>query len=536
MLRNVYLRCLLFLLLTVTAFSVQFLSLSKLIDQRVDANQDALKNYINYFSTACNTAFAVLMFFLGFLFTRDVAWHLGERPGSRRFNMAWSLSPNLSAAVTGFRIGGMTWVAVGCALTLLTAFSLVRNVWLTLSIQILPHVSIGPTGNFSISSIYGDPGDNTQLSRQGFLSRFSNEMMMGLKGTTVLHPDNGEYIWSPWLTDSRASSILVENVQAVGLRPKCTLLKPSQVAWHINAANDSIAVNIAASLYNTSEPVDLYLEGNRLRTLWNSTVVRSAQIPDEDHPYYLVSYNVFTTVQSSDPKTNYTFESAAALLKAYVYACRIDVNRYNISGQITSNPGPSLDRLQLTSKVKVKVSPPDESDDADTYNDVYRAFTAFSQTMLQVRPEDLDDEACRPTQCWLIDSIPGIYTGYNSSQEGPVTRMIYEQGWIGMSPTLLEYKLAQAVGYILSPSIFTRPDTVLGSNVTHDFVMQTTPKYIFAGVSLQLVLVLLIVGLYLVTVSDLRAGHSDDLDYLVALIREDDMMREEHIALKGRQD
>lgn len=532
MLRNVYLRCLLFLLLTVAALSVQFLSLSKLIDQRVDANQDVLKNYINYFSTACNAAFAVLMFFLGFLFTRDVAWHLGERPGSRRFNMAWSFSPNLSAVVTGFQIGGMKWAAIGCALTLITAFSLVRNVWLTLSIQILPHVSIGPMGNFSIWTIVEDFVDDVQLSRQGFLSRFSNQMMMGLKGTTVLHSDNGEYIWSPWLTDSRASAILVDNFQTVALRPKCTLLKPSQVTWHISAANDSISVDIAASLYNTSDPANLYIGGSRLRIMWNSTVVQSTQDPSEDLPNYLVSYNIFTTVRSNDTKTNYTFESAAAFLKAYVYACRVDINPYNISGQITSDPGPSLDRLKLTSKVPSL----GKSDNTGMYSTVRRSLTAFSQSMLNVWQEDLIGEACLPIQCWLIDSIPGIYTGYNSSKEGPVTRMIYDQGWSGMKPALLEYKLAQAVGYILSPSIVGHPGTVLGSSVTNDFMMQAIPKYIFAGVSLQLVLVLLVVGLYLITVTDSRAGHSDDLDYLVALIREDDVAQEERIALKGQQE
>ncbi|KAF9316088.1 hypothetical protein BG003_002338 [Podila horticola] len=534
MLRNVYLHSLVFFLLTIAALGVQLLSLSKFIDQRVDANQDALKNYINYLSTGCNSAFAVLMFSLGFLFTRDIVWHLGERPGSKRFNMAWSLSPELSAAVTGIRIGGLKWIVVGCALTLITAISLVRNVWLTLSIQIVPHVSVGPMSNFSISTIHANPdnSDNqSQLSRQPYLDSFANEMMMGLKGSTVLHSDNGEYIWSPWLTDRRVSEILIDNYLTVALKPKCTLLKPTQVTWKINAANDSIAINVAAKLYNTSEPAQLYLTGPRLRTSWNTTALKMAH---GGLPAYIMSYNVFGTVTGADNSTNYTFANDATLLKAYVYACRIDINQYNISGKITSNPGPSLDRLQLTSKI---LSPGDFDGVSELmYSAVFQALTASGASANQLQVGETAMEICRPIQCWMIDSIPGIDTGYNSTVDGPTTTLINDQGWIGMTPALLEYKLVQAVGYVISPSILTSQDTILGSNVTHDFIMQTTPKYIYAGVGLQLVLVLLVVGLYIATVTDSRAGYSDDLEYLVSLLREEDMVHEDRFALKGRQE
>ncbi|KAG0331941.1 hypothetical protein BG000_010481, partial [Podila horticola] len=178
------------------------------------------------------------------------------------------------------------------------------------------------------------------LTRQPYLAPFVNEMMMGLKGSTVLHSDIGEYIWSPWLTDSRVSEILIDNYLTVALKPKCTLLKPSQVTWKINATNDSIAINIAASLYNTSDPAELNMDGDRVKNAWNSTVLKSSH---ESLTAYIMSYNVFGTVASADNNTNYTYASDAAYLKAYVYACRIDINQYNISGKITSNPGPSLD-------------------------------------------------------------------------------------------------------------------------------------------------------------------------------------------------
>ncbi|KAF9316580.1 hypothetical protein BG003_001767, partial [Podila horticola] len=205
------------------------------------------------------------------------------------------------------------------------------------------------------------------LTRQPYLAPFVNEMMMGLKGSTVLHSD------------------------IVTLKLKCTLLKPSQVTWKINAANGSIAINIAASLYNTSDPAELNMDGDRVKNAWNSTVLKSSH---EGLPAYIMSYNVFGTVASADNNTNYTFASDATYLKAYVYACHIDINQYNISGKITSNPGPSLDRLQLTSKIP---SPGDFEESGNMYTAVVRALTSFGETVLQQQWGAI--EICRPIQC-----------------------------------------------------------------------------------------------------------------------------------------
>jgi len=130
-------------------------------------------------------------------------------------------------------------------------------------------------------------------------------------------------------------------------------------------------------------------------------------------------------------------------------------------------------------------------------------------------------EVCVPIQCWMLDSVVGIDTGYNSSRDGPTTGIIYEQGWIRMSPALLEYKIVQSIGYILSPSVAANSEYIMAESVTHDFVIQTTARYIYAGIGIELLLILLALGFYIGSVSDFGQGHGDDLEYLVTLLQPD---------------
>ncbi|KAF8924478.1 hypothetical protein BGZ58_001738 [Dissophora ornata] len=515
----------------VITFGLQFASLSRIVDGRVDTDQNNLKNYINYYVTVCGVAFGAMAYVLGKFFTSDIVWHLDEKPGNTRFNKAWGLIPELSAVFSGCMIGGKRWVVTGVVLSLVACFSLVKGIWLTQTITIKPHVSVSPQQNFTVATLHGGFNETAELFRSGYLGVFASEIIMGLKGSTILHQDNGEYIWSPWLIDSSASEIVIQDYLTMGLRPTCRLLKKSQV--NVTAQTDGgFRIDIAASLHNTSDPATLYMYNGRMETDWNSTTVLS-NIDSDTSPNFVVNYHVFGTTPQYDKNTTFTFNSPDTAFtngfNAYVYGCVIEFSQYYISGQITSNVGPSLDRLNLTEKIPVVG---ESNETFNVYNMVYKSTLGFGDTIAYQQISGANMEVCTPIQCWMIDEIPGIYTGYNSTTDGPTSTNIYTTGWLNMSPALLEYKIAQAIGYILSPSVCTNDEIIMANNVTHDFVTETIPRYVYGGVGVQLVLVLLAIGIYLATVSNFSQGHGDDLDYLVSLIK-DENEENELDSLKG---
>ncbi|KAF9302472.1 hypothetical protein BGZ74_005321 [Mortierella antarctica] len=90
---------------------------------------------------------------------------------------------------------------------------------------------------------------------------------------------------------------------------------------------------------------------------------------------------------------------------------------------------------------------------------------------------------------WMNQTLQGdlrTYTGYSWSIDGPTTTQIFDEGWVGMSPSLLEHKTVQVAGYLTSPSIAVNRSSIIDTSVTRDFVLHTTLGYICAGVILQL--------------------------------------------------
>ncbi|KAF9110009.1 hypothetical protein BGX27_006888 [Mortierella sp. AM989] len=541
---KITIRFLLLFIAVAIAFGVQLLSFSTLIDGKVNSDQNFLKNHINYFVSICGIAFSILAYVLGGYFTRDIVWHLKEKPGNKRFNKAWGFAPDLPSVLQGIHIGGLRWIIVGVALSLLAAFSIVRGVWLTLSIKINPHVTYSPPRNISVATIHGDTPE--AFGRTEYLATHLEGSVMGLKGSTVLHrDDDGEYIWSPWLIDDSATEVIIEDYMTVGLRPKCTLLKGSQVNSTIVAGTITLSFN--AALYNTSDSPSIDLAGNRRRALWAAGTASSTLDYSSYHEYY-VSYHVFTTDTAYDPSKSYTFQSneIAGQLNAYMYACKIDLNIYNISGIITSNPGPSLDRLTLWKKTLITTppkSPVENIEETEGYKEPEEpvkildkagsAIHAISMTSLDM-VDTSANEICIPLHCWMYDSIPGSNTGYNSRTDGPATRFIYDNGWVNMSAPLLEYKLAQLIGFAFSPTTLANNNTIMAQVITHDFITETIKPYIWVGVLAQLVLVLVVIGLYITAVSDFRDSHGADLNYLVSVIKKDNPL--EDYSLKSELD
>ncbi|KAF9996267.1 hypothetical protein BGZ79_009996 [Entomortierella chlamydospora] len=274
-----------------------------------------------------------------------------------------------------------------------------------MSIKILPHVTYSNPLNVTISSIHNGFDDTANFTQKGKLSAFASSVMVGMKDKTVLHSDNGEYIWSPWLIDPNVAEVIFTNYITVGLRPNCTLLKQSQVNVTYNANTSVIEFDLAPSLYNTSE-VDL-------------------------------------------------------------------------------------------------------------------SVRTFAEVAATARPSDDDIETCVPIQCWMYDSIPGIYTGYDSKRDGLATTTVISYGWRDMTRDLIEYKTAQAIGYIISPNLLGVADNMTAFNITHDYMLETSRGYIFGGVAIQLFLILVVVVMYTASVSDSNRYHADDLDCLVGLIKKE---------------
>ena len=475
-----------------------------------------------------------MVFVLGNFFTMDIVWHLDEQPGNKRFNKAWGFSPGLTSAITGFKIGGKRWALTGIVLSLVACFALVKDIWLFQSIKIQPYRSIGELQNFTVATVKGGFDVFNQLARPQYLSFFATEVIIGLKDATVLHlDDDGTYIWSPWLIDPAAEEIVIEDYLAFGLRPKCTLLKGSQVAvtylgQDIAIDMPDVRIDISADVFNTSEEATLYMTSIRPKSSWNTTSVRSnsSELTTSD---YVVSFHVFGTPSAIDNGTHYTFDSSTSKFveiasgyssfNAYVYGCRIDIRQYNITGQVVSKPSQSLDRLNLTSKVLV-TEPNDETD--HVVDMVTLSAIGFSEGY-QLFP-DTFTEICKPIECWMLDSIPGVDTGYNSSSDGPTTTLLLNNGWIAMTPALLEYKIIQSIGYVLSPSAATNVEILMARNVTNIFITETIQKNIFGGVAVELLLIVLAIVFYFASVSDFARGHGDDLDYLTELLapREDE--------------
>jgi len=99
---------------------------------------------------------------------------------------------------------------------------------------------------------------------------------MGLKGSTVLHQDDGgEYIWAPLLVDPDDYQIIVKDYLIIGLYPKCKLLKPSQAKVTV-LADKSIQIDMAASIYGTDRDATLFMTYNRFSNVnaWNTTTLR----------------------------------------------------------------------------------------------------------------------------------------------------------------------------------------------------------------------------------------------------------------------
>lgn len=522
---NIFVRYILLFLVIVVTVGLQLMSLSNVVNNRVGDDQNALKNYINIYVTVCGISFAVMIFVLGKLFTSDLPWHLKEQPGNKRFIHAWGFYPDLIAVFSGFRIGGKRWILTGMALTFIACFSLVKDVWLTQSIKIRPHTSVSEPRNVSVGTLHGGfEASNTQLYRKGYLGVFAAEAIMGLRGSTALHLDgDGEYIWSPWLIDPQVSEIVIENYSTIGLRPSCRLLERSEV--NVTTLNDgSLKIDIPDTLFNASDPATLYVNGNPIYTTWNATTVQSNATGQSvvTTPDYIVNYHVFSTNVHDNTNKTYTYRppknSTYGLdFISYVYGCKVDIPQYNISGHVSSNVGPSLDRLNMTRKVLVS----DILDDTPNFNQlVYAANQGFGDT-LRYQSIGTNMEICVPIRCWMLDSALGLETGYNSTRDGPTTGIIYEQGWVHMSPALLEYKIAQSIGYILSPSVITNTESIMAKSITHDFVIDTTGRYVFVGIGIELVLIMLAIGFYITSVSDFSQGHGDDLMHLVTLLRPD---------------
>ncbi|KAF9110008.1 hypothetical protein BGX27_006887 [Mortierella sp. AM989] len=512
----------LFLFIAVAiAFGVQLLSFSTLIDGKVNSDQNFLKNHINYFVSICGIAFSILAYVLGGYFTRDIVWHLNEKPGNKRFNKAWGFAPDLPSVLQGIHIGGLRWIIVGVALSLLAAFSIVRGVWLTLSIRINPHVTNSPPRNISFSSIHGYP--RGQFDTSIFLASHVAGAVVGLKDSSVIHrDDDGEYIWSPWLIDNNVTEAIIEDYMTVGLRPKCTLLDGSHVA--LTDVNNTVTLTIGSALYNTPKPTIIEMKYARMSSLWRTKFALST-LNFNTFPNYFVSYQVFTTIGDLKnlpmPPTIH-LNRTVGQSDIYVYGCKIDINLYNISGIVTSNPGPSLDRLTLRKKTLVTVpvhTPGSTTLSSIIFNNAETAIRTIDALAEDTATEPL--EICVPVNCWMYDSIPGIYTGYDSRTNGPATDKVYLSGWVNMTAPLLEYKIAQLVGYTFSPTALTNSREIMAQAIIHDFITETIKPYIWLGVIFQLVLILVVIGLYITAVSDFRDCHGADLNYLVSVIKKD---------------
>ncbi|GJJ71475.1 hypothetical protein EMPS_03825 [Entomortierella parvispora] len=522
---NILVRLILLFLIVAFTIGLQLTSLSNVINNRVRQDQNDLKNFINIYVTICGISFAVMVFVLGKLFTSDLSWHLREQPGSKRFIRAWGFYPGLISVYSGFRIGGKRWIMMGLALTLITCFSLVKDIWLTQAIQIKPHMSISEPLNVSVATLHGGVDAlTTRLDHPGYLGVFAVEVVMGLKGSTALHSDgDGEYIWSPWLNDPQVSEIVIEDYSTIGLRPSCKLMTLSEVIV-TPLGVPFYQIDIPETTFNASQQATLYIEGGPIYTTWNTTTVRSNATGHykETTPDYIVNYHVFLSNVQYDNRTDYTFKAPKNAtyednFLAFVYGCKVEISQYNISGHVVSDVGPTLDRLNMTKKVPVLEI---LDDTPNFYQMVQLASEGFTET-LSYQNIGANIEICLPIQCWMADTALGINTGYNSSIDGPTTALIYQQGWTHMTPELLEYKVVQSIGYILSPTVMVDIEYIMAGNVTHDSVIETTDLYVYAGIGIELVLILLGLGFYICSVTDYGQGHGDDLEHLVAVLQSD---------------
>ncbi|KAG0376848.1 hypothetical protein BGX24_007128 [Mortierella sp. AD032] len=122
----------------------------------------------------------------------------------------------------------------------------------------------------------------------------------------------------------------------------------------------------------------------------------------------------------------------------------------------------------------------------------------------------------------MLDAIPGVNTGYNSTSDGPTTDLILDSGWMRMTPALLEYKVVQSIGYILSSSAATNMEPLMTKSVTHVFITETIQEYVFADIAVELLMIVLVIVFYIAWVSGYTQCHGDDLDNLPELLASKD--------------
>ncbi|KAG0275152.1 hypothetical protein BGZ95_009132 [Linnemannia exigua] len=418
----------------------------------ISCDSNHLKTIINIWAAVCSFAFTGLLYCLGRWITADLVWHL-QPMDTVRLEAGWGLRPGLFSIWNGLKLKTHFGLLLGVALMAIWGVSNAMHAWLTECVDIETYTQIGVPQPFLISRLQSMADSDSSDWYTGYysdVSGYGTQAMIGWENRTQLHYEDGEYFWSP-------------------VQPKCTQLTNLDVTTAVVQDTVNITVNNSTRTHLRGT-VKWTITTELLQYYW-ATVLDGEDVLD-GKTYNVTDrhtlFHIFGTGHASTPPTVKLANGYKPNI--YIFMCTVGVKSWDI--EATINPL-KVDRLVLTRKTPVALRT-----DATIY--VESAIMGLDSA---TKPLTNSETIMTPIQKWM------------SNTKNSASRLSWfdniTEGW-------LESKTAECIAFMTTPiTLVGETQLTVGNELVSTFILQSKPIYIIAGVSFQVALIALVIGVYL---------------------------------------
>ncbi|KAF9425794.1 hypothetical protein BGZ76_003074 [Entomortierella beljakovae] len=470
----------------------QLLSISDLING-TSGDPNKLKSIINIWSNISSILFTALVFILGRWVTTDWIWHIKENVNMSRLEAGWGLTPSIIAIWKGYKLKARFSLLMGILLFTIWVTSIGMSTWLTECVDISDRTYLDQDGIYTISRLQSmDDSDTPEWNIGSYpdVSGYGVQAMIGLENHTMLHYEDGEYYWSPWLKKNDAN-VSIKNINAFSVAPTCNLLNKSDVTL---AYYDGYFVNITvvnSTFMDLRGSISWSMSTELLQYHW-STILDGEDAGDGYMTYNVLDrHNVYLIFGSDDenqaPIPPTFVPSKGYNPNVYIFKCSVAVTSWEVDGIINSI---ELDRLYINNKTKVSTR---------TEDIVYVESSIMGLHDATMRLTN-SETIITPIQKWMS-----------------VTKSPKRQEWFSnITEAWLELKLSESIAYMMSPiTLVDKTQNVTGNAILRTSILETKRSFIFAGVIVQIVVIVAVVLIYMLSVKK-TIYRGDDIVQLIS--------------------
>ncbi|KAK5809431.1 hypothetical protein F5H01DRAFT_369311 [Linnemannia elongata] len=461
---SIWFRTILMAAITLMALILQAIGTFGLVNGKI-GDRDPLKQWIGYWATACSIAFSVTMYFLGRWFTKDIYWQW------RSVSETWAATPSLFSVRLTTDLGGVTGVAMGVSMTIVALVSFILNIWLTSMTEVTPYTFLSSPTPQNLSGIGGYNMDDGSLSGlfitggAGF-NELVVQMTMGYLGQSQLSFYNGRYFWVPVFLPEQPSTLLLQNLTTFSLNLTCTQLDSTD--FKVVEASRGLNITVPCTEF-TIEP------GRAMLNSWRMCRSSKAGSYDPSPTTYIVQAN--SRHYLGPP-------SWSQYARLYAIKCVTVIESWTVDAYISSyntTRGQIVNAVQSNSRGNLPYS---------LISQIFDGLSHFSMTT----SDNGSANGIRSPLWWYL--VGWIQTS-NTTDIGP---------WVAN-------RLRTVLTSIIDSRFMSSNFTLTGQLLQESSIIRVNKVAVLAGILVQALLVVVIIGLYLCHCTG--EYHADDLDLLL---------------------